>query len=120
MDFLHKLSRKIADTYDAVAVEDLDMQAMSRGLRFGKSVMDDSNGAFREMVRYKLDDRGKEIVRIGRFYPSSRKCSRCGSIKKELRLDERIYRYGCGNCMDRDVNAAVNIREEGRRILASM
>lgn len=119
-DFLHKLSRNIADTYDAVAVEDLDMQAMSRGLRFGKSVMDDSNGAFREMVRYKLDDRGKEMVRIGRFYPSSRKCSRCGSIKKELRLDERIYRCGCGNCMDRDVNAAVNIREEGRRILASM
>lgn len=60
-DFLHKLSRKIADTYDAVAVEDLDMQAMSQGLRFGKSVMDDSNGAFREMVRYKLDDRGKEM-----------------------------------------------------------
>ena len=55
--------------------------------------------------------------KVDRFFPSSKMCSRCGSVKKELRLDERIYRCGCGNCMDRDVNAAVNIREEGRRLL---
>ena len=116
-DYLHKLSRKIADGYDAAAVEDIDMKGMSRCLKFGKSVMDDSYGAFRNMLGYKLKDQGKELVVVGRFFPSSRMCSRCGHVKKELRLDERIYRCGCGNCMDRDVNAAVNIREEGRRIL---
>ena len=116
-DYLHKLSRKIADGHDAAAVEDIDMKGMSRCLKFGKSVMDDSYGAFRNMLGYKLKDQGKELVIVGRFFPSSRMCSRCGHVKKELRLDERIYRCGCGNCMDRDVNAAVNIREEGRRIL---
>ena len=118
-DYLHKLSRKIADGHDAAAVEDIDMKGMSRCLKFGKSVMDDSYGAFRNMLGYKLKDQGKELVVVGRFFPSSRMCSRCGHVKEELRLDERIYRCGCGNCMDRDVNAAVNIREEGRRILMS-
>ncbi len=118
-DYLHKLSRKIADGHDAAAVEDIDMKGMSRCLKFGKSVMDDSYGAFRNMLGYKLKDQGKELVVVGRFFPSSRMCSRCGHVKEELRLDERIYRCGCGNCMDRDVNAAVNIREEGCRILMS-
>ena len=118
-DYLHKLSRKIADGHDAAAVEDIDMKGMGRCLKFGKSVMDDSYGAFRNMLGYKLKDQGKELVVVGRFFPSSRMCSRCGHVKKELRLDERIYSCGCGNCMDRDVNAAVNIREEGRRILMS-
>ena len=116
-DYLHKLSRRIADRYDAAAVEDIDMKAMSQCLKFGKSVMDDSYGAFRDMLMYKLEDQGKELVKVDRFFPSSKMCSRCGNVKKELRLDERIYRCGCGNCMDRDVNAAVNIREEGRRLL---
>ena len=118
-DYLHKLSRKIADGHDAAAVGDIDMKGMSRCLKFGKSVMDDSYGAFRNMLGYKLKDQGKELVVVGRFFPSSRMCSRCGHVKEELRLDERIYRCGCGNCMDRDVNAAVNIREEGCRILMS-
>ena len=116
-DYLHKLSRRIADRYDAVSVEDIDMKAMSQCLQFGKSVMDDSYGAFRDMLRYKLEEQGKELVKVDRFFPSSKMCSRCWNVKKELRLDERIYRCGCGNCMDRDVNAAVNIREEGRRLL---
>ena len=118
-DYLHKLSRKIADVHDAAAVEDIDMKGMSRCLKFGKSVMDDSYGAFRNMLSYKLKDRGKELVSVGRYFPSSKMCSRCGHVKEELRLNERIYRCECGNCMDRDVNAAVNIREEGRRILMS-
>ena len=118
-DYLHKLSRKIADVHDAAAVEDIDMKGMSRCLKFGKSVMDNSYGAFRNMLGYKLKDQGKELVVVGRFFPSSKMCSQCGNVKKELRLNERIYRCGCGNCMDRDVNAAVNIREEGCRILMS-
>ena len=114
-DWLHKLSRKVAERYDAVAVEDLNLRAMSGSLHFGKSVMDNGFGMFRSMMEYKLADRGKRLVKIGKFYPSSKRCSVCGQVKAELRLDERIYHCGCGNQMDRDVNAAVNIREEGRR-----
>ena len=58
-DYLHKLSRRIADHYDAAAVEDIDMKAMSQCLKFGKSVMDDSFGMFRSMLGYKLSDRGE-------------------------------------------------------------
>ena len=119
-DYLHKLSRKIADSYDTVSVEDIDMKAMSRSLNFGKSVMDDSFGMFRVMLKYKLEDQNKDLVKVDRFFPSSKMCSRCGRVKKELALNERIYQCGCGNCMDRDVNAAVNIREEGRRLLKGL
>ena len=116
-DYLHKLSRDLADRYDVIAVEDIDMQAMSRSLHFGKSVADNRFGAFRTMLAYKLEEQGKSFVKVGRFFPSSKMCSRCGNVKKELRLDERVYRCSCGLCMDRDLNAAVNIRKEGRRIL---
>ena len=79
--------------------------------------MDNGYGMFRDMLVYKLREQGKELVKIDRFFPSSKKCSVCGNVKEELKLSERIYRCTCGSELDRDVNAAVNIREEGRRIL---
>lgn len=116
-DYLHKLTKRIADEYDVVGVEDIDMKAMSQCLHFGKSVMDNSFGMFRTILVYKLEERGKQLVKIDRFYPSSKKCCKCGKIKKELKLSDRVYRCECGNTMDRDKNAAINIREEARRIL---
>ena len=116
-DYQHKLSREIAERYDAVAVEDIDMKAMSQGLNFGKSVMDNGFGAFREKLSYKLEMKGKRLIKVDRFYPSSKRCSSCGQVKKELGLGERIYTCSCGMRMDRDINAAINIREEGRRLL---
>ena len=118
-DYLHKLSHKIAGCYDAVVVEDIDMKAMSRGLHFGKSVMDNGFGTFREMLAYKLEKQGKKLIKVDRYYPSSKRCSCCGAVKKELGLNERVYICSCGNRMDRDVNAAINIREEGRRMLSA-
>ena len=118
-DYLHKLSRKIADNYDAVAVEDIDMKAMEQCLHFGKSVQDKGYGMFREMLDYKLAWKGKKMVKVDRFFPSSKKCCKCGRIKKELKLSERVYRCACGNEMDRDRNAAINIREEARRLLTA-
>ena len=118
-DYLHKLSRKIADGYDAVAVEDIDMKAMGQCLHFGKSVHDNGYGMFREMIDYKLAWRGKKMVKVDRFFPSSKKCCQCGRIKKELKLSERVYHCVCGNEMDRDRNAAINIREEARRMLTA-
>ena len=118
-DYIHKLTRKIADTYDAVGVEELDMKAMSRCLNFGKSVMDNSYGMFRDILTYKLEEQAKKLVKTDRFFPSSKKCCMCGKVKKELQLSERIYRCNCGSVMDRDKNAAINIREEARRILSA-
>ena len=118
-DHLHKLSRRITDRYDIVAVEDIDMKAMGQCLHFGKSVQDNGYGMFRDMLDYKLAWKGKELVKVDRFFPSSKKCSKCGKIKKELKLSERVYRCTCGNEMDRDRNAAINIREEARRMLSA-
>ena len=101
-----------------ILVEDIDMKAMSQCLHFGKSVQDNGYGMFQNMLDYKLTWKGKKLVKIDRFFPSSKKCSKCGKIKKELGLSERVYRCTCGNEMDRDRNAAINIREEARRMLA--
>ena len=120
-DFLHKTSARIANGYDIVCVEDLDMKAMSAALNFGKPVHDNGWGTFLTFLRYKLEDRGKKLVVIDRFYPSSKQCSNCGAVKDNLSLSERTYRCeACGNEMDRDLNAAVNIRSEGLRMLTAV
>lgn len=116
-DFLHKQSRQITNAYDAVCVEDLNMKAMSQALNFGKSVSDNGWGMFVNMLNYKLKEQGKQLVKIDKWYPSSKLCSACGAVKDELTLSERTYRCECGFVCDRDVNAAINIRNEGIRLL---
>ena len=79
--------------------------------------MDNANGQFRDLLEGKLTAQGKAFARIEKFYPSSKKCSCCGRIKKELPLSERVYRCECGYEGDRDVNAAINLRDEGKKLL---
>ena len=105
-----------------VCVEDLDMKAMSnKGFGNGKATMDNGYGMFCNMLNYKLADRGKVYVRIDKWYPSSQTCSCCGSVHPELK-DLSIRSWVCCDCNtehDRDVNAAINIKEEGiRKFLA--
>ena len=100
-----------------IVVEDLNMKGMSQALNFGKSTMDNGYGAFLSKLEYKLDREGKKLVKIDRFYPSSKRCSCCGNIKDDLKLSDRVYNCSCGNKMDRDINAAINICNEGRRLL---
>jgi len=118
-DFLHKQSLQIANAYDCVAIEDLDMKAMSQALGFGKQVADNGWGMFTSYLEYKLFERGKCLIRVDKWFPSSKTCSRCGAVKQELALSDRNYLCGCGNMLDRDENAAINIREEAKRIMAS-
>ena len=118
-DFLHKLSRTLADEYDVIGVEDIDMRAMSQSMHFGKSVMDNGYGMLRTMLKYKFEEQDKELVKVDRFFPSSKRCSCCGRIKDDLILSDRTYTCECGNVMDRDVNAAINIRMETMRLKAS-
>lgn len=118
-DYHHKLSRRMADAYDAVAVEDLNMKAMSQCLNLGKGIMDNGYGTFVNLLEYKMKELGKAFVKVGRFYPSSKTCSKCGRVKEHMELSERTYVCDCGNRIDRDVNAAINIREEGKRLLCA-
>jgi len=117
-DFLHKLSRQITNVYDAVCIEDLNMQGMSQGLNLGKSVHDNGWGMFTSFLGYKLSEQGKKLIKIDKWYPSSKTCSCCGKVKEELSLSERTYQCECGFVCDRDVNAARNIRKQGMLVLA--
>ena len=116
---LHELSRRLAGGFDVVCVEDLNVAGMARrkGLRNGRSVAEASMGELVRQLDYKTSDRSARLVRVGRYYPSSQTCSRCGARTK-LALWQRVS--DCGNCglvMDRDVNAARNIRAEGQRLM---
>lgn len=117
LDFLHKESTKIANLYEVVCVETLDIKAMSnKGFGNGKATLDNGYGLFLNMLEYKLKERGKFFVKVDKWYPSSQICSRCAN-KKHLELNERTYSCKCGLIIDRDINAAINIKNEGIRIL---
>lgn len=117
-DFLHKQSRQIANSYDCVSVEDLNMKAMSQMLHFGKSVYDNGWGMFVTFLRYKLEEQGKKLVKIDKFFASSQICSCCGYKNAETK-NLSIREWDCPECgahHDRDENAAINIKKEGMRI----
>ena len=117
-DFQHKLSASLAESFDAVCVEDLNLKGMAGGLHLGKGVHDNGYGLFLSMLEYKLEERGKYLIKVDRYFASSKICSVCRNKKEELSLSDRIYYCECGNRMDRDANAAVNIMNEGKRIFA--
>lgn len=119
-DFLHKQSRQIANAYDAVVVEDLNMRGIAQGLKLAKSTNDNGFGMFRIFLEYKLKEQGKQLVVIDKWYPSSKTCNVCGEINKELTLADRVWTCSCGTLHDRDYNAAINIRNEGCRMLSSI
>lgn len=115
-DYLQKLSTELVSRYDVIVVEDINLRAMGGCLSQGKNLHDNGFGLFREMLAYKLWKKGSCLVRIDRMYPSSKTCSVCGAVKQDLKLSDRIYICPeCGCFIDRDYNAAVNIREEGKR-----
>ena len=117
LDNLHKKSTEIANQYDVVCVESLNMKSMSnKGFGNGKATLDNGYGMFLSMLEYKLNDRGKYFIKVDKWYPSSQLCSSCGKQKK-LTLQERIYKCDCGLTLDRDLNAAINIKNEGLRLL---
>ena len=118
LDWLHKESRYITDNYDAVIVEDLDLRNMSQCLKLGKNVHDNGFGMFRNFLQYKLEEQGKQLIKIDKWFPSSKMCHCCGSIKENLQLSDRWYVCDCGYEAGRDYNAALNIRDCGTRLLA--
>lgn len=120
-DFLHKKALYLAQNYDAVAIEDLNVKGMAGYGHLGKSVSDNGWSLFAFLLNYKLEDRGKKLVKVGKWFPSSQKCSHCGHIHKETK-DLAVRKWICPECHaehDRDINAAINIRNEGIKLLTA-
>ena len=112
-DFLHKLSTSITKKFSVICVEDIDMKNMSQCLHLGKSTMDNGFGIFREMLSYKQERIPyHKLILANKWFASSKTCSRCGNIKSDLKLSDRIYKCGkCGLEIDRDLNAAINLKQ---------
>jgi len=111
-DFLHKLSTDLISRFDTICLEDLNVEGMIKNHHLANSIQSAAWSEFVRQLEYKAEWEGKNIVLIGRFEPSSKTCSKCGYIKSNLKLSDREWTCPqCGEHHDRDVNAAVNIRD---------
>ena len=119
-DALHKVTTMLADENQVLCMEDLNAKGMMKNHHLAKAVTDASFGEFARLLEYKCAERGRSLVKIGRFYPSSKTCSACGHRLDALPLSVRSWDCpACGAHHDRDVNAARNILTEGKRILSN-
>jgi putative transposase len=119
-DMLHKLSTELLRSYDVVCIEDLVPSNMIKNHHLAKLIADASWSEFRRQLHYKAEWYGKQIVEVDRFYPSSQTCS-CCETKWSGTKDLKVRKWTCPTCnatLDRDVNAAKNILNEGLRLLA--
>ena len=113
-DAIHKFTTALVKNHDLVCCEDLNVKGMGRSVRgIRRGVHGSCMGELRRQLSYKA----RHYVEVNRFFPSSKRCSRCGSIKNDLKLSDRTYRCeSCGFVLDRDYNASLNLRDEGLRI----
>lgn len=126
-DWLHKVTTWLVEEFDVICLEDLNIRGMTRKAKgkgksaksgLNRSILTHNLSEFRRMVEYKAQWYGKECVAIDRFYPSSKRCSKCGKINQELKLSDRYWTCQCGAKHDRDINAATNIKAAGLAVLA--
>lgn len=118
-DFLHKLSRKIVNENQVIAVENLNIKGMVKNHNLAKAISDVGWGMFCTMLKYKAESEGRQYIEIDRWFPSSKTCHVCLSRVDNLNLDVRAWTCKhCGTHHDRDVNAAINIRNEALRIIS--
>ena len=120
MDKLHKISADLVRKYDVICCEGLNVKRMQRNHRLAQSIADAGWSTFLNLLSYKCDWNGKQLVRVDRFYPSSKTCHHCGYVKKDLSLKDRNWKCPCcGHMIDRDLNAAINILNEGIRNISA-
>jgi len=117
-DFMHKLSRKLVNENQVIVVEDLNIKGMIKNHKLAKSISDAGWYKFETFLKYKLEWQGKQLVKIDRFFASSKLCNHCGTKNIMLTLSDREWTCSkCNQKHDRDINASLNIRSEGMRVL---
>ena len=118
--YIHYVVNKLLQSYDTIFMEDLNVQGLLRNHYLAKAIQEVGFYKFKEILSNKALVNGKQVVFVDRFYPSSKTCSVCGYKKRDLRLSDREWVCPkCGTKHDRDINAAVNILLEGKRMLAT-
>ena len=116
LDQAHQLSHLLAEKYDVICLEDINLQSVSQSLRLGKSTNDNGFGMFRNFLKYKMEERGKCLIYIDKWDATSTVCSECGAYHKDIVNSLKIREWTCPNCgahHDRDINAAKNILRLG-------
>ena len=117
-NYLHQTSAKIVKREPSfICIEDLNVSGMMRNKHLSKAVQQQGFYEFRRQIEYKTMWNNIPVVIADRFFPSSKLCSCCGSIKKDLKLSDRIYKCECGNIIDRDYQAALNLKQYGENVL---
>ena len=115
---LHELTTRLVREFDTISIEDLNVKGMVRNPQLAGSLHDAAFGEFRRQLEYKASWRGKTVVVVNRYFPSSKRCSKCHHVLDELRLKVREWTCPkCGVTHNRDLNAADNLNQEGQRIL---
>lgn len=116
MDQIHKVSSFLIGNFDTIYVEDLNVSGMMKNHKLARSIGDVGWGKFINTLTYKAQWNDKEVIPVGRFFPSSKTCNSCGWINNSLKLQDRSWKCKCGLDVDRDLNAAKNILNEGLRL----
>lgn len=116
--YLHSVSNSLINENQVICMEDLNVKGMLRNHRLSESIQEMNFGEFKNMLEYKAKWYNRRIVFVNRFYPSSKTCNHCGFVNKRLKLSDRQWVCpGCGQLIERDYNAALNILDEGLRII---
>ena len=116
--YLHAVSNLLIDENQVICMEDLNVKGMVKNHNLAESICEMNWGEFRRMLEYKANWYNRKMVFVDRFYPSSKTCHNCGYVNKELRLSDRQWICPvCGEVIERDYNAALNILDEGLRII---
>lgn len=108
--YLHELTSYLVSNFKTIVIEDLNVKGMVRNRKLSKSIIDSGFGMFKDILEYKCKLYGNKLIIADRFYPSSKTCSSCRKIKTDLKLSDRIYKCDCGLELDRDLNAAINLK----------
>jgi putative transposase len=117
-NYLHHVVNQLLNENQVIVMENLNVKGMMKNHKLAKSIQELSLYRFKQILQYKAKWYGRDIIEIDRWFPSSKLCSCCGNKKNNLTLKDRIYRCkSCGYENDRDVNAAINILKEGKKIL---
>jgi putative transposase len=111
------LSDTLTKRFDVITLEDLNVKGMVKNRKLSRAISDAGFGYLRQMIEYKAKLRNCTVVIANRFYPSSKTCSLCGTIKQNLTLADRQFTCECGFSADRDYNAALNLNKYGRDML---